>query len=193
MATVKGDVHDIGKNIVKVVLQCNNFEVIDLGVMVPSSQILETALRENADIIGISGLITPSLEEMVGIGKEMERKGMSIPLLVGGATTSDIHAAVKLAPVYSGIAARVKDASVAAGIATGLMDPERRDIFKKEIAEKYEEIRKRRSNITIEYVLLKEARKKNYTWTGKSIFLLCLFSQVFMMYVMYPFLNLKCI
>ncbi len=160
MATVKGDVHDIGKNIVKVVLQCNNFEVIDLGVMVPSSQILETALRENADIIGISGLITPSLEEMVRIGKEMERKGMSIPLLVGGATTSDIHAAVKLAPVYSGIAARVKDASVAAGIAAGLMDPERRDIFKKEIAEKYEEIRKRRSNITIEYVLLKEARKK---------------------------------
>ncbi len=160
MATVKGDVHDIGKNIVKVVLQCNNFEVIDLGVMVPTAQILDTAVKENADIIGVSGLITPSLEEMVGLGKEMERRGMHLPLLVGGATTSDIHAAVKIAPVYSGIAARVKDASVAAGIAAGLMDPGKREAFKKEITGKYEEIRKRRNSVKIEYVPLKEARNK---------------------------------
>ncbi len=160
MATVKGDVHDIGKNIVKVVLQCNNFEVIDLGVMVPTAQILDTAVKEKADIIGVSGLITPSLEEMVGLGKEMERRGMHLPLLVGGATTSDIHAAVKIAPVYSGIAARVKDASVAAGIAAGLMDSGKREAFKKEITGKYEEIRKRRNSVKIEYVPLQEARSK---------------------------------
>lgn len=160
MATVKGDVHDIGKNIVKVVLQCNNFEIIDLGVMVPASQILDTAVREEADLIGVSGLITPSLEEMVGLGKEMERRGMKIPLLVGGATTSDIHAAVKLAPVYSGIAARVKDASVAAGVVAGLMDPKGREAFMDEISEKYAAIRDRRNSISIEYVPLKEAREK---------------------------------
>lgn len=157
MATVKGDVHDIGKNIVKVVLQCNNFEVIDLGVMVPKSEILDTAIHENADIIGVSGLITPSLEEMAGLGREMERRGIRLPLLVGGATTSDIHAAVKIAPGYSGIAVRVKDASVAAGIAAGLMDPEKREIFRREINTKYEEIRKRRSSVIIEYVSMQEA------------------------------------
>jgi len=160
MATVKGDVHDIGKNIVKVVLQCNNFEVIDLGVMIPTAQILDTAVRENADIIGVSGLITPSLEEMAGLATEMERRGMNLPLLVGGATTSDIHAAVKIAPVYSGIAARVKDASVAAGIAAGLMNPQKREIFRREINTKYEEIRKRRSSVIIEYVSIQEARNK---------------------------------
>ncbi len=160
MATVKGDVHDIGKNIVKVVLQCNNFEVIDLGVMVPTAQILDAAVRENADIIGVSGLITPSLEEMAGLAGEMERRKMKLPLLVGGATTSDIHAAVKIAPVYSGIAARVKDASVAAGITADLMNPEKRERFAKEIAEKYKTIRERRNSVTIEYVSLQEARNK---------------------------------
>lgn len=160
MATVKGDVHDIGKNIVKVVLQCNNFEVIDLGVMIPTAQILDTAVRENADIIGVSGLITPSLEEMAGLAGEMERRGMNLPLLVGGATTSDIHAAVKIAPVYSGIAARVKDASVAAGIAARLMNPDKREIFRREINTKYEEIRNRRSSVIIEYVSMQEARSK---------------------------------
>ncbi len=160
MATVKGDVHDIGKNIVKVVLQCNNFEVMDLGVMVPSSVIIETALREKADMIGLSGLITPSLEEMVNIGKEMEKRGMDIPLLVGGATTSDVHTAVKLAPNYSGIAVRVKDASVAAGIAARLMDAGDRTAFKAELDRRYGEIRKLKSGVSVEYVTLKEAREK---------------------------------
>jgi 5-methyltetrahydrofolate--homocysteine methyltransferase len=102
MATVKGDVHDIGKNIVGVVLQCNNFEVIDLGVMVPAERILETAARENADMIGLSGLITPSLEEMAHFAKEMQRLGLKLPLLIGGATTSRTHTAVKIEPNYSG-------------------------------------------------------------------------------------------
>ena len=101
MATVKGDVHDIGKNIVGVVLQCNNFEVIDLGVMVPCEKILETARREQADFIGLSGLITPSLDEMVHVGKEMQRQGFAVPLLIGGATTSPAHTSVKIAPQYS--------------------------------------------------------------------------------------------
>ncbi len=101
LATVKGDVHDIGKNIVGVVLSCNNYEIIDLGVMVPAEKIIDTALNEKADIIGLSGLITPSLEEMVHVASEMERRKMTLPLLIGGATTSEIHAAVKVAPAYS--------------------------------------------------------------------------------------------
>ncbi|MEJ2553823.1 MAG: methionine synthase, partial [Gammaproteobacteria bacterium] len=117
MATVKGDVHDIGKNIVGVVLQCNNFEVVDLGVMVHAQTILETAKKENADIIGLSGLITPSLEEMAHVAKEMERQGFSIPLLIGGATTSRAHTAVKIEPNYSGPTVWVKDASRAVGVA----------------------------------------------------------------------------
>jgi len=121
LATVKGDVHDIGKNIVSVVLSCNNYEIIDLGVMVPADRILETALRENADIIGLSGLITPSLEEMVHVASEMERRQIKTPLLIGGATTSEIHAAVKVAPAYSGTVIHVKDASKAAGVISALM------------------------------------------------------------------------
>lgn len=168
MATVKGDVHDIGKNIVKVVLQCNNFEIVDLGVMVPISSILDTAEKEGADIIGVSGLITPSLEEMASLAKEMERRGMKIPLLVGGATTSDIHTAVKISPGYSGIVLRVKDASVAAGVAVKLMDKEESVILKEETEKKYEEIIRRRDGISIEYVSLKEAREKNagISWDG---------------------------
>src|SRR4029453_9472461 len=109
MATVKGDVHDIGKNIVGVVLQCNNFEVIDLGVMVPCERILETARREGADMIGLSGLITPSLDEMVHVAKEMKRQGFELPLLIGGATTSPAHTAVKIDPQYEGPVVYVKD------------------------------------------------------------------------------------
>ena len=115
-ATVKGDVHDIGKNIVGVVLRCNNFEVIDLGVMVPAAQILETARDANADLIGVSGLITPSLDQMCRLAAEMERQGLDIPLLIGGATTSRMHTAVKIAPAYSGAVVHVTDASKAVGV-----------------------------------------------------------------------------
>jgi 5-methyltetrahydrofolate--homocysteine methyltransferase len=111
LATVKGDVHDIGKNIVGVVLSCNNYEIIDLGVMVPAEKIIDAAIKEQVDFIGLSGLITPSLEEMVHVAAEMERRKISIPLLIGGATTSEIHAAVKVAPVYSYSVIHVKDAS----------------------------------------------------------------------------------
>jgi 5-methyltetrahydrofolate--homocysteine methyltransferase len=121
MATVKGDVHDIGKNIVGVVLQCNNFDVIDLGVMVPCERILETARKENADMIGLSGLITPSLDEMVYVGREMQRLGMTMPLLIGGATTSPAHTAVKIDPEYTGAVVYVKDASRSVGVAQKLI------------------------------------------------------------------------
>jgi 5-methyltetrahydrofolate--homocysteine methyltransferase len=129
MATVKGDVHDIGKNIVGVVLQCNNFEVIDLGVMAPCEKILETARKENADLIGLSGLITPSLDEMVHVGREMERLGFELPLLIGGATTSPAHTSVKIDPAYHGPVIYVKDASRAVGVAQSLVSPEQRADF----------------------------------------------------------------
>ena len=117
LATVKGDVHDIGKNIVGVVLQCNNYEVIDMGVMVPAAKILEKARAEKVDIIGLSGLITPSLEEMAFVASEMEREGWTIPLLIGGATTSKVHTAVKIEPNYSQPVIHVLDASRAVGVA----------------------------------------------------------------------------
>jgi 5-methyltetrahydrofolate--homocysteine methyltransferase len=126
LATVKGDVHDIGKNIVGVVLQCNNFEVIDLGVMVPTERILETARREGADMIGLSGLITPSLDEMVHVAREMKRQGFSVPLLIGGATTSPAHTAVKIDPEYEQAVVYVKDASRAVGVCQSLVTPENR-------------------------------------------------------------------
>ena len=121
LATVKGDVHDIGKNIVGVVLACNNFDIIDLGVMVPLEKILAEAAAQNVDIIGLSGLITPSLDEMVYVAQEMERRGMQLPLLIGGATTSRLHAAVKIAPAYSGPVVHVNDASRSVGVAAGLL------------------------------------------------------------------------
>jgi 5-methyltetrahydrofolate--homocysteine methyltransferase len=141
MATVKGDVHDIGKNIVGVVLQCNNFEVVDLGVMVHAQTILETAKKENADIIGLSGLITPSLEEMAHVAKEMERQGFSIPLLIGGATTSRAHTAVKIEPNYSGPTVWVKDASRAVGVAQNLIGAESRDGFVAKVRGEYARVR----------------------------------------------------
>ena len=129
MATVKGDVHDIGKNIVGVVLACNNYEVIDLGVMVSAQKILETARSENVDIIGLSGLITPSLDEMVNVASEMEREGFDIPLLIGGATTSRVHTAVKIHPNYQrGQAVYVNDASRAVGVVSSLFSPKRSTI-----------------------------------------------------------------
>ncbi|MBA3329290.1 MAG: B12-binding domain-containing protein, partial [Actinobacteria bacterium] len=127
LATVKGDVHDIGKNIVGVVLGCNNYEVIDLGVMVPGADILDTAAREGADFVGLSGLITPSLDEMVGVAREMERRGMTTPLLIGGATTSRQHTAVRIAPSYSRPTVHVLDASRVIGVVSDLLDPVRRE------------------------------------------------------------------
>ncbi|MEO6145724.1 MAG: methionine synthase, partial [Sulfuriferula sp.] len=141
MATVKGDVHDIGKNIVGVVLACNNYDVVDLGVMVPAAKILQAAVDEKADIIGLSGLITPSLEEMAHVAKEMERLGMKLPLLIGGATTSLAHTAVKIEPNYSGATVYVKDASRAVGVCTQLLSPELRDPYMAEVKADYIRIR----------------------------------------------------
>jgi len=141
LATVKGDVHDIGKNIVGIVLQCNNFEVIDLGVMVPASKIIETAKAEGADIIGLSGLITPSLDEMSFLASELERQCLSVPLLIGGATTSRVHTAVKIDPNYrGGPVVHVNDASRAVGVASSLLSPERRDAYAADIRTEYAKI-----------------------------------------------------
>jgi len=157
LATVKGDVHDIGKNIVGVVLSCNNYEVIDLGVMVPADKIIDTALKEKADCIGLSGLITPSLEEMVHVAAEMQRRGLDLPLLIGGATTSEIHTAVKIAPAYSNPVVHVKDASKTGGVLSGLLDKNTRGKYAAGVTEKYEKLRvehgaakKTRNLITLE-------------------------------------------
>ncbi|MFN4262504.1 MAG: methionine synthase [Thioalkalivibrionaceae bacterium] len=141
MATVKGDVHDIGKNIVGVVLQCNNFEVIDLGVMVPAQKILDEARKHDVDVIGLSGLITPSLEEMAHLAAELERQGFQTPLMIGGATTSRAHTAVKIEPNYSGPVVWVKDASRAVGVAQSLISPELRETFAANIRAEYAELR----------------------------------------------------
>jgi 5-methyltetrahydrofolate--homocysteine methyltransferase len=144
MATVKGDVHDIGKNIVGVVLQCNGYEVIDLGVMVPWTDILKAANENDADMIGLSGLITPSLDEMVTVASEMQRAGMEMPLLIGGATTSKVHTALRIAPAYEGPVVHVLDASRAVGVASTLMSDTQRDAFVEKTAAEYEAVRKAR-------------------------------------------------
>ncbi|MBC7803354.1 MAG: methionine synthase [Candidatus Parcubacteria bacterium] len=141
IATVKGDVHDIGKNIVAVVLQCNNYDVVNLGVMVPARTILETAKRENADAIGLSGLITPSLEEMTHVAREMQREGFTVPLLIGGATTSRAHTAVKIAPNYPGPVVYVPDASRSVGVMQNLLSPSQRDGYAASVRADYEKIR----------------------------------------------------
>lgn len=146
MATVKGDVHDIGKNIVGVVLSCNSYEIIDLGVMVPAETILETAIKENVDIIGLSGLITPSLDEMVFVAKEMTRQGFDIPLLIGGATTSKAHTAVKIEPEYDKGVFYVQDASKSVGVATALLSNELKPKLLSETQLDYEQVRQRRAN-----------------------------------------------
>jgi 5-methyltetrahydrofolate--homocysteine methyltransferase len=145
MATVKGDVHDIGKNIVGVVLGCNDYEVIDLGVMVPAARILDTAEAVGADLIGLSGLITPSLEEMVFVASEMERRNLRIPLLIGGATTSRAHTAVKIEPAYGGPVVHVIDASRAVGVASALVDERRRDDYATGIRAEYDAVRTERA------------------------------------------------
>ncbi len=161
MATVKGDVHDIGKNIVGVVLSCNNYEIIDLGVMVPAETILETAIKENVDIIGLSGLITPSLDEMVFVAKEMTRQGLKLPLMIGGATTSIAHTAVKIEPEYDKGVLYVKDASKAVGVATSLLSDELKPSLLKETKEEYEKVRLRRANKGKNKLISLEAARNN--------------------------------
>ena len=148
MATVKGDVHDIGKNIVGVVLQCNGFDVVDLGVMVPWSKILDAANENDADMIGLSGLITPSLDEMVTVAEEMQRAGMTMPLLIGGATTSKVHTALRIAPAYAGPVVHVLDASRAVGVATTLVSDTQRDDFVAKVADEYQAVRDAREGRT---------------------------------------------
>jgi 5-methyltetrahydrofolate--homocysteine methyltransferase len=161
LATVKGDVHDIGKNIVGVVLGCNNFEIIDIGVMVPCDIILDTAQKENVDIIGLSGLITPSLDEMVFVAKEMKRRGMKQPLLIGGATTSKIHTAVKIEPNYDEPTIHVLDASRSVPVVSSLLNPESKIKFVEDLRAEYEAMRVRHQGkqITKDYLTIEEARK----------------------------------
>jgi 5-methyltetrahydrofolate--homocysteine methyltransferase len=173
LATVKGDVHDIGKNIVSVVLACNNYDVIDLGVMVPAEKILETAAKEQVDLIGLSGLITPSLDEMIYVAEEMERREMNTPLLIGGATTSRVHTAVKIDRNYSGPVVHVNDASRAVTVADKLRHAHSRDGFSAEIDKEYDKVRTNYENKskTKKYLSLEAARDKrvNLEFSGKTI------------------------
>jgi len=171
-ATVKGDVHDIGKNIVGVVLQCNNYEVIDLGVMVPISEILAAARKHKVDIIGLSGLITPSLEEMVVNARELEREGFTLPLLIGGATTSKIHTAMKIAPEYSGPVVHVKDASRAVGVVSKLLSADARDAYIGEVNAEHERVREMREGKWEgrELLPIEQVRRSRFNpgWDGYS-------------------------
>lgn len=173
LATVKGDVHDIGKNIVGVVLACNNYDVIDLGVMVPSEKILEVARKENVDIIGLSGLITPSLDEMVHVAKEMKREKMNLPLLIGGATTSRIHTAVKIDPVYDGIVSYVLDASRSVPVVSELINKNTIEGFKTRVKKEYADLRAdhEKRQEAKNYIPLSEARKNkvNINWNDTEV------------------------
>lgn len=159
VATVKGDVHDIGKNIVSVVMACNNYEIIDLGVMVPAEKIVETAIREKVDIVGLSGLITPSLEEMVHVVTELQRAGLDIPVMIGGATTSKLHTALKIAPVYHAPVVCMKDASQNALVAAKLLNREQRPAFVEALNEEYQALREKNRQKTVQTVSLAEAQK----------------------------------
>lgn len=170
IATVKGDVHDIGKNIVSIVLQCNNYEIIDLGVMVPCQDILNKAIEEKVDIIGLSGLITPSLEEMAYVATEMERLGFSIPLLIGGATTSRLHTAIKIAPCYSGPVVHVRDASLAVQVCRQLLSPELKSKFISDLNLDYAQARANHTSKDEQKVLLSlnDARKNRLQFDFSS-------------------------
>ena len=163
LATVKGDVHDIGKNILSVVLSCNNYEIIDMGVMVPSDKIIETAIKEKADIVGLSGLITPSLEEMIHVAAEMELHGLKIPLLIGGATTSKLHTAMKISPVYSGAVIQVKDASRSVPVAGALLS-NNKDLFVEKTKQEYKDLCDNYNNQiqNVKYVSLEQARQNSF-------------------------------
>ncbi|MBL0328209.1 MAG: methionine synthase [Bacteroidetes bacterium] len=173
MATVKGDVHDIGKNIVGVVLACNNYEIIDLGVMVSADKILEEAKKNEVDIIGLSGLITPSLDEMVHVAKEMERLGFTMPLMIGGATTSKVHTAVKIAQNYSGPVIHVNDASKSVPVASSLISDELRDAFMVEVTKDYDRVREQNKNAQSQnkFISIAEARENKFPidWTKQEI------------------------
>ncbi|MCM4082886.1 methionine synthase [Paractinoplanes hotanensis] len=161
LATVKGDVHDIGKNIVGVVLGCNNYEVIDLGVMVPAAKILDTAISEGADVVGLSGLITPSLDEMVAVGAEMQRRGLKLPLLIGGATTSKQHTAVRIAPAYDGSTVHVLDASRVVGVVSDLLEPDRADRLDTANRADQERLREQHANRRAQALLTVEQARAN--------------------------------
>lgn len=173
LATVKGDVHDIGKNIVGVVLACNNYEVIDLGVMVPPEKIIEAAKRENVDVIGLSGLITPSLDEMVFVAKEMEREKMNIPLLIGGATTSRLHTAVKIDPAYSGPVVHVLDASRSVPVTSELINPDTTAAFRKNIKAEYEVLRQqhdlKQSAKNLISIAAARRNEVNINWSSENL------------------------
>lgn len=171
LATVKGDVHDIGKNIVGVVLACNHYEVIDLGVMTPCEKILEVAAKENVDAIGLSGLITPSLDEMVHVAREMERTGMRVPLLIGGATTSKAHTAVKIAPAYHHPVVHVLDASRAVPVLGNLLNPELRGAFLQKLRANYERLRNEHAGTHARLLSLEEARRRKprFDWNSTKI------------------------
>lgn len=168
IATVKGDVHDIGKNIVSVVLSCNNYEVIDLGVMVPCETIIDTAIKEKADCIALSGLITPSLEEMCYVASQMQKRGLTIPLMIGGATTSKMHTALKIQPNYKHGVVHVLDASKSVNVAKQLLSKDKKGTFLKEINEEYAKLRANYNNINKKFVSLQEARNNNYKIDWKN-------------------------
>jgi len=159
LATVKGDVHDIGKNIVGVIMACNGYEVIDMGVMVPAEQIVRKAREEGVDMIGLSGLITPSLEEMVNVCRELERAGLDIPVMIGGATTSELHVALKIAPVYGGPVVWMKDASQNALVAARLMDRAEGRKMERELGSRYEHLREHYEEEQRQLLSLEEARR----------------------------------
>jgi 5-methyltetrahydrofolate--homocysteine methyltransferase len=159
LATVKGDVHDIGKNIVSVVMACNNYEIIDLGVMVPAEEIVQKAIEEQVDMIGLSGLITPSLDEMVHVAKEMQRTGLQIPIMIGGATTSPLHTALKIAPVYEGPVIHLKDASQNALVAARLMNSVQKQEFVQKLKEEQAVLREKNETKQVKLVSLEEAQK----------------------------------
>lgn len=173
MATVKGDVHDIGKNIVSVVLGCNNYEIVDLGVMVPAEKIIQTAIDENVDAIGLSGLITPSLDEMVHVASELERKNLKFPLLIGGATTSKAHTAVKISPKYSNTVVHINDASRAVGVVSQLLDRNSEN-YQKELKLEYDDFREKflSRQVEKEYIPIEEARTQKFKidWENEEIF-----------------------
>ena len=168
LATVKGDVHDIGKNIVAVVMACNNYEVIDMGVMVPAEQIVRKAKEEKVDIIGLSGLITPSLEEMVNVANELTRAGLNIPIMIGGATTSRLHVALKIAPVYSGPVVWLKDASQNALMAHKLLDKDEEPVFEAKLSEEYDTLRKDFYEKQEKLMSIEEARSKKLNLWDKK-------------------------
>jgi 5-methyltetrahydrofolate--homocysteine methyltransferase len=159
LATVKGDVHDIGKNIVSVVMACNNYEIIDLGVMVPAETIVQKAIEERVDMVGLSGLITPSLEEMVHVAREMQRAGLQIPVMIGGATTSPLHTALKIAPAYEGPVVHLKDASQNALVAARLMNPDMKEEFVQTLRQEQDGLRQKNEEKQVKLVSLEEAQQ----------------------------------